>query len=133
MKKYLRLPFLIRIIISIILLQTLYFKFSGTAESKYTFSQIGMEPFGRIGSGIVELIAVILLFIPTVSWLGALLAAGTMAGAIFFHITSLGIEVQNDGGLLFILACIVFIGSNYLLLTERKNNTLFKQLYKSSK
>ncbi len=111
---------IIKVIVAILLLQTLYFKFTGAAESVYIFETVGMEPWGRIGSGIVELLAVSLLFIPKTVWLGALLALGSMAGAIFFHLTKLGIEVMDDGGLLFFLACVVFTGSAFILWMERK-------------
>ncbi|MDQ3017992.1 MAG: DoxX family protein [Bacteroidota bacterium] len=118
---------ILKVIIAIILLQTLFFKFTGAAESVYIFDTLGMEPWGRIGSGIVELIAVILLFIPKTTWLGALMALGTVAGAIFFHFTKLGIAIMDDGGLLFILACVVFIGSLIILWTERQNIPLLKK------
>jgi len=97
-----------RILAAIIFLQTLYFKFSAAPESVYIFETVGMEPWGRIGSGIVELIAAVLLLIPKTVWLGAILGLGTISGAIFFHLTKLGISVQGDGGMLFILAVIVF-------------------------
>ena len=109
----------LKIIVAFILLQTLYFKFSGAEESKYIFTTVGMEPWGRIGSGIVELLSVILLFIPRTAWLGALMAMGSMAGAIFFHLTKIGIEVMHDGGLLFGLACLVFVLSAFILWIER--------------
>jgi len=109
----------LKLIVAVILLQTLYFKFTGAPESVYIFKTIGMEPWGRIGSGVVELIAAILLFIPGASWLGAILALGSMAGAIFFHLTRLGIEVMDDGGLLFILACVVFISCLIILWYQR--------------
>jgi uncharacterized membrane protein YphA (DoxX/SURF4 family) len=98
-----------RLTAAIILLQTLYFKFTGAEESVYIFSTLGMEPYGRIGSGIVELIAAILILIPRTTLLGALMGAGVMLGAIFSHLFVLGIEVKNDGGELFILAIIVFL------------------------
>jgi len=79
-----------------------------------------MEPWGRIGSGIVELLAAILLFIPRLTWLGALLAIGSMMGAIFFHLTTLGIEVMDDGGLLFMLACVVLVCCLVILWNERQ-------------
>jgi len=113
-----------RVIVAIILLQTLFFKFTGAEESKYIFSTLmgaENEAVGRIGSGVVELIAVILLFIPNLTWLGALLALGTMAGAIFSHLTKLGIVVKDDGGLLFILANVVLIASAILLWINRAN------------
>jgi len=100
---------IMRIIAAIILLQTLFFKFTGAPESVYIFSKVGAEPWGRIGSGVVELIAAILLLTPRWNWLGSLLAIGVMIGAIGAHLTLLGIEVQGDRGLLFILACAVLV------------------------
>jgi uncharacterized membrane protein YphA (DoxX/SURF4 family) len=104
---------------AIILLQTLFFKFTGAEESVYIFTKVGAEPFGRIGSGIVELIAAILLFVPRFTWLGAGLACGVMAGAILSHLTVLGIDVKGDGGLLFGLACVVFACSLFVLWTKK--------------
>ena len=111
---------LLRVLAALILLQTLYFKFTGAPESVYIFTQVGMEPEGRIASGIVELLAAILIMIPATTWLGAILALGTISGALFFHLTKLGIEVMDDDGTLFILACVVFIGSIILLWKNRK-------------
>ncbi len=116
------LSWICRIIIAIILFQTLFFKFTGAEESKYIFSTLmgENEAIGRIGSGVVELIAVILLLIPNTAWLGALLALGTITGAIFSHLTKLGIVVKDDGGVLFILACIVFVLSALTLWIHKK-------------
>jgi len=100
---------LLRVVPSVILLQTLFFKFTAAPESVYIFTIVGMEPHGRIGSGIAELIASILLLIPRTSWIGAMIGLGVISGAIFFHLTLLGIEVQGDGGYLFILAIIVLV------------------------
>ena len=108
-----------RIAAAVILVQTLFFKFTGAEESVYIFTKVGAEPFGRIGSGIIELIAAILLFVPRLSWLGATLACGVMAGAILSHLTILGIVVKDDGGLLFTLACVVFVSSLFALWTNR--------------
>ena len=108
-----------RVVAAIILLQTLYFKFSGAPESVYIFTKVGAEPIGRIGSGVVELIAAILLFVPRFTWLGAGLAAGVMLGAIGSHLTILGIEVKGDGGLLFALACVVFLCCLFILWVEK--------------
>jgi len=101
----------LRITAAVILLQTLFFKFTGAPESVYIFTKVHAEPWGRIGSGIVELIAAVLLLTPRFNWLGSLIAVGVMAGAIASHLTVLGIEVQGDKGLLFALALIVFIAS----------------------
>lgn len=109
-----------RIIAAIILLQTLFFKFSGAEESVYIFSQLGVEPAGRIGSGVVELIAGILLLLPRYSAWGALIGAGTMLGAIFSHLFILGIEINNDGGQLFAYALITFLCCCILLLHQQK-------------
>lgn len=100
-----------RLTAAAILLQTLYFKFSGAPESVYIFTKVGMEPWGRYGSGGVELIAAILLILSCHAWAGALLAMGVMLGAIGSHLTVLGVSVQDDHGLLFALALIVFVTS----------------------
>lgn len=110
-----------RVLTALILLQTLFFKFTGAPESVYIFTQVGAEPFGRIASGIVELIASVLLFVPRLTWLGAGLAAGVISGAILAHLTILGIEVQGDGGTLFILACVVFALSLFVLWVRRQD------------
>jgi uncharacterized membrane protein YphA (DoxX/SURF4 family) len=105
-----------RLLAAIIMLQTLYFKFSAAEESVYIFSQLGIEPWGRIGSGIVELIAALLILYPPLTVYGAVLALGTMSGAIAAHIFKLGISVQGDGGQLFIYALLVFMCSLVLLV-----------------
>lgn len=114
------ITWLIRIGVAIILFQTLFFKFTGSPESIYIFEKTGLGDAGRYGSGIVELLAGILLLIPRTGWLGALVALGVMSGAILFHLTSLGIEVQGDGGTLFYLALTVLIGSAVILWMERQ-------------
>src|SRR6266849_2356863 len=114
LSKMLRIiDWLLRIVVAVILLQTLFFKFTGAAESVYIFSTLGAEPWGRIGSGVVELIASILLLTPRTVSFGALLALGTISGAILAHLTRLGIALTavNDHGELFALAVVVFIGS----------------------
>ncbi|MGD9590632.1 MAG: DoxX family protein [Pyrinomonadaceae bacterium] len=119
-----------RLIVAVILFQTLFFKFTGAEESKYIFSTLmgpDLEAYGRIGSGVVELIAVILLLIPGTAWFGALLALGTITGAIGSHLTKLGIVVKEDGGLLFILALTVFALSAVSLLIHRREVPLVGQ------
>jgi len=108
-----------RIAAAVILLQTLFFKFTAAPESVYIFTKVHGEPWGRLGSGVVELIAAILILIPRTVWAGALLALGVMAGAIVSHLTVLGIEVMGDGGLLFGLALIVFCTSTVALVLHR--------------
>ncbi len=107
-------------IAAIILLQTLFFKFTASPESVYIFTTIGMEPWGRIGVGVFELIAGVLLIVPATAWLGAALALGLMAGAIGMHLTLLGIEVQGDGGQLFIYALIVTLCSVFVLVLNKE-------------
>ena len=113
------LSWVLRITAAIILLQTLFFKFTAAPESVYIFTKVGAEPWGRIGSGVVELIAAILILTPRFTRLGSLLAMGVMAGAILSHLTVLGIEVQGDKGLLFALALIVLVCSTANLLLHR--------------
>ncbi|WP_316838698.1 hypothetical protein [Pedobacter gandavensis] len=117
----------LRLIAAGIMLQTLFFKFSAAPESIYIFSVLGMEPWGRIGTGLMELIASILILVPRTTGKGALLGIGLMIGAIFFHLTSLGIVVQNDHGMLFLMALIVFLSCSVLLyLSFEKITKLFK-------
>lgn len=118
------LSWILRLTVAAILFQTLFFKFTGATESVYIFSKLGAEPWGRIGSGVIEVIAVILLLIPSTVTIGAILSLGTACGAIASHLTKLGIVVINsdgssDGGLLFTLALIVFAGSVIILLLHR--------------
>ncbi|OAZ03253.1 DoxX family protein [Flavobacterium succinicans] len=120
------LPWILRLIAAAILIQTLFFKFTAAPESVYIFTTLGMEPFGRIGSGVAELIAAILLLIPRTTLLGAFLSCGVMLGAIASHVLILGYEVQNDGGTLFILALITFICSAALVFIYK--NQIFNLL-----
>ena len=110
---------IVKLVAVIILLQTLYFKFTAAPESVYIFSTLGIEPFGRIGSGIVELIASILILIPRTTLLGAVLGFATMLGAIFSHIFVLGIEIQNDGGTLFVLAVVTLLCCLILIYNQK--------------
>lgn len=113
------LSWALQLVVAAILLQTLFFKFTGAPESVYIFTTVGAEPWGRIGSGVVELIAAILLLVPFTTTIGAALAMGVMVGAIMSHLAILGIEVQGDGGLLFGLALTVFVSSGVVLLIRR--------------
>ncbi len=103
------LSWTLRGIAAVIMLQTLFFKFTASSESVYIFTQVGLEPVGRIGIGIAELIASILLLYPRTIIFGALLGAGVISGALMFHLTRLGIVIMNDGGQLFYYAVIVEI------------------------
>ena len=120
-----------RITAAVILLQTLFFKFTGAPESIYIFTKVGMEPWGRYSSGAVELVASILLLIRCKAWLGAVLAFGVMAGAIVSHLTVLGIVVQDDAGLLFGLALTVAACSLTILISHRSEIPFVSQFFKS--
>ena len=115
------IDWIIRIVVAVVLLQTLFFKFTGAKESVYIFSTLGAEPWGRVGSGVVELVASILLLIPRTAVYGAILALGTISGAIFAHLTKLGITIPavDDHGELFGLAVVVFVGSLVVLCIRR--------------
>ena len=113
------LSWLLQLTVAAILAQTLFFKFTGAAESRYIFETLGAEPWGRIASGVAELIAVILLLVPATVVYGAAFAAVIISGAILSHLTRLGIVVMDDGGLLFGLAVAVFVGSVAILLIRR--------------
>ena len=111
----------LRLIAAGIMLQTLLFKFSAAPESVYIFSTVGMEPWGRIFVGVLELIASILILIPRATAYGALIGIGVMTGAVFMHLTRLGIVVQNDSGKLFVMAVIVLITCLVLVYWHRSS------------
>lgn len=111
---------ILQVIAAAILAQTLFFKFSGAGESKYIFTALGAEPWGRMATGCLELVAVVLLLVPRGVALGALLSLGLMAGAIGSHFAKLGIVVKNDGGLLFGLAVTVFLCSALILVLRQR-------------
>jgi putative oxidoreductase len=109
-----------RLVAALIMLQTLYFKFSGSEESVYIFTTVGMEPWGRIGIGVLELIASVLLLFNATAWIGSGLALGLMTGAIGMHLTKLGISVRDDGGYLFFLAVAVALCSTIVLFKNKE-------------
>jgi len=116
---------MLQLIAAAILVQTLFFKFSGAEESKYIFTTLGAEPWGRVATGCAELLAVLLLIAPRTVTLGALLSLGLMAGAIGSHFAKLGIVVKHDGGLLFGLAVVVFVCSAVILMMRRRQIPVF--------
>lgn len=109
----------LQVLVAVILLQTLFFKFTAAEESVYIFTKVGAEPWGRIGSGVLELFAAAMLLIPALVPYGAILTVGLMAGALMSHLTVLGIDVKGDGGLLFGLALTCFLGSLAILFVRR--------------
>ncbi len=116
----------LRLLAAVILLQTLFFKFSAAPESVYIFSAVGLEPWGRIGTGVAELIAAVLLLLPgTIVW-GAIMGIGIMLGAVATHLFVLGIEVMNDGGQLFIYALLVLTACIILFFQNRQQLVLLK-------
>lgn len=119
MKNYIN--WLLRLVPVIILLQTLFFKFTAHPDSVAIFSQLHAEPFGRIISGILELITAVLILNPKTTFLGAVLGFITMIGAIASHIFILGINTNNDGGKLFYLALTVFVFCLILLFKFKKS------------
>jgi hypothetical protein len=123
------LSWVLQIVAAVILLQTLFFKFTGAAESVYIFTTLSMEPWGRIGTGIVELVAAILLLTPRTVPLGATLSLGVISGAIFSHVTKLGIAIPavGDRGELFALALLVFVASAGVLFLHRRGLPLVGQ------
>ena len=116
------LSWVLQVVVAVILLQTLFFKFTGAPESVYIFSKLGAEPWGRIASGVFELIAAALLLVPRTAAAGALLSLGVISGAIFSHLTALGVALTEvgDRGELFALAVVVFIGSAAVLFIRRR-------------
>jgi putative oxidoreductase len=127
------ISWLLRIAAAVILLQTLYFKFTGHPESVELFTKLGVEPWGRIGTGIIELITAVLLLIPSTVFIGAALGIGLMSGAILSHIAVIGIESKGDGGQLFILAIVVFVCCFITLLLHKQQGVLlFTSIFKKA-
>lgn len=120
-----------RIVAAVILLQTLFFKFTGAEESVYIFTRVGIEPWGRYATGTAELIAAILLLMECRAWAGALLALGIISGAIASHLTVLGIVVKGDGGLLFGLALTVFVACAVVAFLHRRQIPIVSRIFKS--
>ena len=116
------LSWVLQAVVAVILLQTLFFKFTGAPESVYIFSKLGAEPWGRIASGVFELVAAALLLFPRTVVFGALMSLGVISGAIFSHLTKLGVALTEvgDRGELFALALVVFVGSVAVLFIRRR-------------
>ncbi|MBT8260365.1 MAG: DoxX family protein [Flavobacteriaceae bacterium] len=121
-----KLFLILRIIVAVILIQTLRFKFTAHEDSVYIFQTLGLEPYGRIGIGIIELIAGLLILIPRTIWIGAGLTLSVISGALFFHLTRLGIEVKDDGGILFITALVTFLLALIILVYYKKQMPFLK-------
>lgn len=131
MKLKLILSWILRIVAAVILLQTLYFKFTGHPESVELFTKLGVEPWGRIGTGVIELIAGVLLLIPSTVFVGAFLGVGLMAGAIVSHLTVIGIESKGDGGQLFVLAITVMVCCLVILVLHKNQGiAMWKKVFK---
>jgi uncharacterized membrane protein YphA (DoxX/SURF4 family) len=114
------IQWILRIIASLIMLQTLYYKFSGSAESVYIFSQMNMEPWGRYATGMAELVASLLILYKPTTAIGSFFAVAIMSGALLSHAFVLGVEVMEDHGLLFLYALIVWVAAILLLWIERE-------------
>lgn len=106
--------------VAVILAQTLVFKFTYAPETRYIFEPRGGRPAATL-VGLAELACVVLLLVPRTAAVGAALSLGVIGGALFTHLTALGVEVNNpdtgegDGGLLFGLAVAVAAGSTVVL------------------
>lgn len=125
------LSWALRLTVAVILLQTLYFKFTAHPDSVHIFSALGIEPWGRIGLGIVELITAILILLPKTKTIGMLTSLGIILGAVFSHFLVLGINVSNDGGGLFTLAILVLLASSLYVFLHFKDVTFLLRKLKS--
>lgn len=125
------ISWVLRLTVAIILLQTLYFKFTAHPDSVHIFSALGVEPWGRITLGIVELITAIIILTPKTKIIGMINSLGIILGAVFSHLLVLGVNVGNDGGSLFTLAIIVLIASTtFLIIHKTEVLTLIKSIKK---
>lgn len=123
------ISWILRLTVAIILLQTLYFKFTAHPDSVHIFSALGVEPWGRIGTGIIELITAILILLPKTKIIGMVTSFGIILGAVLSHMLVLGINVSNDGGGLFTLAIVVLIASTLFLIIHKKELLSLIQKY----
>lgn len=117
----------LRLIIAIIFIQTLYFKFTAHPDSVYIFSELGVEPYGRVGLGIIELITAVLLMVNSTKIIAIFLSIGIIIGAIGSHILVIGTSVQGDGGGLFALAWVVLLAGIVLLFIHKKELNIFRK------
>lgn len=124
---------MLRVVAAIILLQTLYFKFTGQPESVELFTKLGVEPWGRKFTGILELITSILLLIPSTVFIASILLISLMFGAVASHILVIGIESKGDGGQLFILACITLVCGLLVAIIHKKQALKIFNLFTKSK
>ncbi len=121
------LSIILRLVVAIILLQTLFFKFTAHPDSVHIFTALGVEPWGRITLGVIELVTAMLILIPRTQVLGMLISIGIIIGAIGSHLLVLGINVSNDGGKVFALAIVVFIASAiYLMMHIEEVKSIIK-------
>ena len=109
-----------RVIAAAIMLETLFFKFTGAPESVYIFSKMNLESWWRYGQGIWELLACVLLLLPRTAWAGGVLTLGAIGAALVSHLTVLGIEIQGDGGLRFGMAWTVFLSAAVVTFLHRR-------------
>lgn len=117
----------LRIIVAVILLQTLYFKFTAHPDSVHIFSALGVEPWGRITLGIIELIVAVMILLPKTKTLGMLCSLIIILGAVASHLLVLGINVSSDNGKLFALALVVLICSSiYLIWCKNEVISVFR-------
>ncbi len=142
MQKFLKfLPAVLAIYCSAIFLDSLRYKFTDAVETQTIFGKLNdwAAGFGADGLfahsglfsqyviGMAELIASAMLLLGILpqfrrlQGFGALLGIAIMSGAIFFHtMTPLGIDPNNDGGLLFVMACGVWLSCAALIFIHRK-------------
>ncbi len=123
------ISWILKLTVAIILLQTLYFKFTAHPDSVHIFSALGAEPYGRIALGIIELITAALILFPGTQIIGMINSLGIICGAVCSHLLVLGIDVKNDGGGLFTLAIIVLVASVlFLVMHKHEVMVLFKKI-----
>ncbi len=125
--------FLVKFLITIIVGQTLFFKFSGAVESIYIFSVLGVEPWGRLALGVLELLSLVFLWIPKTTLYALILILGMMSGAIASHLFILGIEIMGDKGELFILGVVTWLCTAVLLFIKREEIKLLSMKFVTRK
>ncbi len=102
-----------------ILAMTLPFKYTGAEETVRLFEALGAGAAGRIGTAVMETIAVIMLLTPQLAVLGGALTLGLMSGAILGHFFVLGI-LWDGNAQLFTMAVVAFVAAAVVVWVRRR-------------
>jgi len=110
----------LQIVSAVILLFAGVTKFLATEGNVFIFTELDMEPTGRIIIGLIETAAALMLMTKNYAAMGALFGLGTMCGAVIAHVSILGFNVQGDQGLHIVALSTVVLCTGTVLIARRK-------------